>query len=244
MKGGEPSGKDPGHAAGRDEAYPRGIVRDLDRDIHRVDLVGAIGLTKRIRYGPDGGNEYFASEWLAPWKYPLVNAAGNGVAQELPFTHVGPYLAGEESTVLLSGKKGDKEARRRLEEADTPARTAAELAQLLPREQHLGTPVEYSRYLVARMLGDDQSHLTEFSVEDFNLDSDRGYAWHCWDWVRGSEPCVAKGAQVPTPGVHFQYSQPVTSPQLFAAEDDGTLEPPRWHDPRSDLEARYLDEEH
>jgi hypothetical protein len=30
----------------------------------------------------------------------------------------------------------------------------------------------------------------EFGVPDFNLDSDRGYAWHCWDWDRSAAVCV------------------------------------------------------
>ena len=129
------------------------------------------------------------SEWIAPWRYPATNQAGAGVAQEGAATHVGPHLVGDLSTVLLSGLLGTNGARGVLEECGTPAETAKALDELLAVNEHLGGPIDYGLYLVGRMAA--EAGQTEFGVPDFNLDADRGYAWHCWDWDRhhrGKDP--------------------------------------------------------
>ncbi len=149
----EPSGRltstDP---RGLDHAYPRGIVRDLPSAISRPDLVGALGLTGPLRYRGDAtSDEFKPSEWIAPWRYPLTNQAGAGVAQEGAETHAGPYVVGTNSTILLSALLGDNGARASLEKAASPADTETALNLHLPNDQHLGGPVDYGLYLVGRM---------------------------------------------------------------------------------------------
>jgi hypothetical protein len=244
----EPSGRlaatDP---QGLDHAYPRGIVRDLPAAISRPDLVGALGLTSPLRYLPDATGDVFkASEWIAPWRYPLTNQAGMPVAQEGAGTHVGPYVVGSNSTVLLSGVAGHPDARTDLEKAGTPAETEKVLDVRLPADQHLGGPVDYGMYLVSRMAKEVGN--PEFGVPDFNLDSDRGYAWHCWDWDRSSLACVPDITPVPAPvtptnpaGVEdFGYAKPCTSPQLFHADHDCPAAPDQWYDPGVALGVHYL----
>lgn len=231
-----------------DHAYPRGIVRDLPANIGRADLVSALGLTGPLRYAADApGDTFKPSEWIAPWKYPLTNQAGAGVAQEGAATHAGPYLVGSDSTILLSALAGDDGARHRLEKAASPEETEKALDDLLPLDQHLGAPVDYGVYLVGRMASEVGN--AGFSVADFNLDSDRGYAWHCWDWdrhqlerpapgVRGAWECIPDIN--PVGAEDYAYPQPCTSPQFFHADHDNPLTPKAWYDERLDLGVHYL----
>ena len=62
----------------------------------------------------------------------------------------------------------------------------------------------------------DFARNADFGVPDFNLDSDRGYAWHCWDWDRSDIPCVPDIN--PAFGEDYGYPLPCTSPQMFHAE--------------------------
>ncbi|WP_345800297.1 zinc dependent phospholipase C family protein [Microbacterium sp. AZCO] len=236
----EPSGRltssDP---QGLDHAYPRGIVRDLPSAISRPDLTGALGLTAPLRYRADAaGDEFKASEWVAPWRYPLTNQAGAGVAQEGKGTHVGPYVVGAQSTILLSMLAGHDGARADLEKAATPADTESTLDVHLPLDQHLGAPVDYGVYLVGRMAADAAAGAAEYSVPDFNLDSDRGYAWHTWDWDRSKSTAVpdinAVGSE------DYSYPLPCTSPQLFHADHDFPAQPNRWYVEAQDLNVHYV----
>jgi hypothetical protein len=145
-------------------------------------------------------------------------------------------VVGSDSTVLLSGVTGDDGARADLEKAATPADTEKVLDVRLPADQHLGAPVDYGLYLVGRMAaGAGQA---EFDVPDFNLDSDRGYAWHTWDWDRSDKTCVpditAVGAE------DYGYPLPCTSPQLFHADHDFPAQPGRWYAESKDLNVHYV----
>ena len=255
----EPSGRLTGTSShGLDPAYPRNVVRDRPADVSDFDLVAALGLTSNMRYAGDGGSEMKPSEWIAPWRYPLRNQAGQGVPQEGEATHAGPYVVGDESTILLSGAPGDATARKELEAAATPADTFVRLSALLAQDKHLGTPVDYATYLVSCMLRDHDS--TEFGVPDFNLDADRGYAWKCWDWNRhhlGRDPGdpAARGDWECLPDFtatqqsDFSYGQPCTPPQQFHADNDnprqvdGSGNPldSQWYEPHHDLLVHYLD---
>jgi hypothetical protein len=233
----EPSGRlHATDALGLDHAYPRGVVRDLPAAISRPDLVGALGLTGPMRYAADApGEEFKASEWIAPWRYPLTNQAGQPVAQEGAGTHVGPYLVRTDATVLLSGLAGDDGARSRLEGATSPEATAKELDDLLPQDRHLGGPIDYGVYLVGRMAAEAGN--PDFSVPDFNLDSDRGYAWHCWDWDRRTK--LVTPDINPVAGEDYSYRQPCTSPQGFHADHE-TAGSPQWYREDVDLAVHYL----
>jgi hypothetical protein len=255
----EPSGRlNRTTAFGLDPAYPRNIVRDHPGDVPGIDIPQALGLTHRLRYAGDGGTEFKPSEWVAPWRYPLQNQAGQWVPQEGAAAHVGPWLAGQRSTILLSGIPGDRTARQELEACTRPEQTFDALERLLPADAHLGAPVDYGTYLVGRMIAERAG--PDFPVPDFNLDSDRGYAWHCWDWDRhnlardpaepgspGAWECVPKHSG--TPQTDFRYAQPCTPPQFFHADTDNPRQAPdppgtphdfQWYDPRWNLRVGYL----
>ncbi len=236
----EPSGRlNASDAQGLDHAYPRGIVRDLPSAISRPDITGALGLTSPLRYKADAAGDVFkASEWIAPWRYPLTNQAGDGVAQEGAGTHVGPYVVGSRSTILLSALAGHDGARADLEKAATPTDTENQLDSHLPLDQHLGGPVDYGVYLVGRMAADAAAGNAEFSIPDFNLDSDRGYAWHTWDWDRSKSRCVPGITAVGSED--YSYPLPCTSPQLFHADHDFPSDPNRWYVETEDLNVHYV----
>ena len=258
----EPSGRATATSpTGLDGAYPRGILRDKPADITRADLVAALGLTGPLHYA--GETDVFKpSEWVAPWRYPETNQAGVGVAQEGAATHVGPHLVGDLSTVLLSGLLGSDNARAVLEKCDSPAATAKALDALLAVNEHLGGPIEYGLYLVGRMAA--EVGRAELGVPDFNLDADRGYAWHCWDWdrhhagkdpavpgTRGTWECLPNFTPVGSPPnvQDFRYRQPCSPPQFFHADNDnpdpfrsgGGVPESQWYDESRDLLTHYLD---
>ena len=107
--------------------------------------------------------------------------------------------------VLMDRPAGSDAARRRFEARTTPAETEAVSAELLPTPgQHLGDPIDYGAYLMGQLTG----HWTTPNgvatyvandhaapLPDFNLDSDRGYAYQCWDYMRHAE-----SKPRPTPG--------------------------------------------
>ncbi|HLY84014.1 MAG TPA: zinc dependent phospholipase C family protein, partial [Acidimicrobiales bacterium] len=63
-----------------DRRYPRNVVRDtFNIDPSLTDL---LGLTGPLHYKGDAA-EYHPSAWLAPWRYPLQNWAGEAVPTEL-----------------------------------------------------------------------------------------------------------------------------------------------------------------
>ena len=112
-------------------------------------------------------------------------------------------------------------------------------------------------YLIGRMAAERGPG--EFGVPDFNLDSDRGYAWHCWDWDRhhlGRNPLFpdergrweCEPDFTATPQTDFSYAQPCTVPQLFHIEDNpertdsaGIHLVPHHYDPTIDFKVHYLD---
>ncbi|MDR6970222.1 hypothetical protein [Leifsonia shinshuensis] len=245
----EPSGRlHSGASFGIDRGYPRNIVRDDPDDVSDIDITSALGLTHRLPYAGDS-TEFKPSEWVAPWRYPLVNQAGDGVPREDAATHVGPYLVMQDSRLLLSALAGSDEARQRLSDAGSPGKTFSELEDLLPQDKHLGGPIDYSTYLVTIMAGEPGD---EFPQSDFNLDSDRGYAWHCWDFDRHG---LGRDAAHPTRGeweyatdtTGFAYTQPCTPPQFLHPDTDAPPfvagDPPaetRLYDPTRDLAVHYL----
>jgi hypothetical protein len=244
----EPSGRATSTSAfGLDRAYPRNVVRDRP-GLLDLSLTDLLGFTGPLHYAFDH-DEYRPSEWLSPWRYPLTNQAGDSVPREGAATHAGPFVAGDTSSILLPGPAGDAEAREQLEGSTTPAETFSHLTQLFPQDKHLGGPVDYGVYLIGRMVAERGND--EFGVPDFNLDSDRGYAWHCWDFDRhkgGVWVCMPDF--IPTDQSDFHYQQPCTPPHFFHADRDNrhesVLQPngqpveTQWYNPKFDLRVHYL----
>jgi hypothetical protein len=78
--------------------------------------------------------------------------------------------------------------------------------------------VPFSAYLIGRL-----ANPTGYDAQ-FNLDSDRAYAYLTWDWIRGD--------QLGTAGMGIKYRKPVVPPQGDTVGWDGGTTP---------MQLRYVD---
>lgn len=233
----EPSGRpSPTDEFSKDKAFPRAIVADVLPIIAQLGL-NAGPLLPAIPRTP--------SEWVAPWKYPEKNVDGTLVGWEAPLTHPGPYVIGQDAGVLLTPGPGDQSAIGDFESAPDAETSYQAAKKHLVNNHHLGHPVDYSTYLVARLAAAKDAETCP--VPDMNLDSDRGYAWHAWDWVRHLEsegrpflcvpPVLGQGDSGNTV---YAFQQPCTVPEMYASQDyPPPTAPAKW---RADvaLQIRYL----
>ncbi|MDQ1463651.1 MAG: hypothetical protein QOC73_592, partial [Actinomycetota bacterium] len=86
----------------------------------------------------------------------------------------------------------------------------------IPRSP-LGDPVPFSAYLIGRL-----ANPTGYDTQ-FNLDSDRAYAYLTWDWIRGADPATSETG--------FPYNKPLVPP----ANADG------WVLGGTPMQLRYVD---
>jgi hypothetical protein len=242
----EPSGRtDSLQEWSADRAFPRQTVKDTLPQVNQfLSLLGLPVLT-----GAPGTGD--ASQWVAPWLYPMSNLAGQRVGWEPDLVHVGPWVQGSMATELIHSRATDLGAARDFEQAESPMATAKACADHLPNDKHLGNPLDYSLYVISRLTAGDV-------LPDFNLDSDRGYAWHCWEWTRHmADPAVipqstddflihrvtdSRGFPVPA---RLDFQQPCTPPEQFqaawAANHDPAREPVNSYRPTVALKVAYLD---
>jgi hypothetical protein len=211
----EPSGRNPGSAAGRDPAYPRAMITD-----HVLMIAALLGHTSITLCG----RSHRPSAFLSPWRYPSRNHAFATNGWEPRTTHPGPFLVGVDSNILFSGSPGTKAARDAFEAAKDESETAAACNAHFPGGGHLGDPVDYGLYLVGK-LTDPSS-----SIPDFNLDADRGYGFHCWDWTRKIGGAFEKRS------APFTFPEPCTVPELYCEPGGAT------YDPTVHLSVYYLDQ--
>jgi hypothetical protein len=165
-------------------------------------------------------------EFRHPWSYPPSPPA---LPDERALTTAGPHPAAAGPSVLFGGTGSDPMIRDRLEEAATAAAADTVGRDVTPRS-HLGDAVEFSQYLLwLESREPTQRDGTKVSLVDWNLDADRGYGYHCWDWNRHSLNDRQFPPQPDPEG--FKYAQPCTWP---AQADDF-----RW-DPSRDLQIHWV----
>lgn len=139
------------------------------------------------------------AEFHQPWSYPttpvelheilLKNETPPG--QPIPTTS-GPHAAGATPTVLFGGVSGDPSIRDRFEAAQTPGDADVVGLSVKP-DSHLGDAVAFSEYLLwleSRL--PVQQDGSAVPLVEWNLDSDCGYGYHCWDWNRDANVANAK----------------------------------------------------
>jgi hypothetical protein len=175
-------------------------------------------------------------EYRSPWLYP-------GTKPELPGTDrtakdpdawfnnhpvtASPHGRGADVRALFDMVMGDPTVRDGLESATTPGQADVAGANVTPVE-HLGDAVSFSQYLcwlATRDRGDGRKAPVPGgngppAMIDWNLDADRGYGYHCWDWDRS--------ADVATDSLGIGYTAPcqpppqtdpkATPPAVFKAE--------------------------
>ena len=181
-----------------------------------------------LRYRADGSVEGF--EFHRPWAWPsesrveqpgkqdtikttpteTYNPVGHGPDVFYKPLRPGPYPVGTQPDVFfrLDGEV-DSEARAGYEQAQTPFETDQlnkkhlnpELLQFSP----LGDPIPFSAYLIGQLAND-----TGYSTQ-FNLDSDRAFAYLTWDWIRNDPGPNGKGTATGILGL--TYATPVEPPK-------------------------------
>ena len=120
----------------------------------------------------------------------------------------GPYPIGAMPDVFFrTNIPVDGEARSAYETAQTPAATdrlnEEHLTQRRLQTNPLGDPIPFSAHLIAQLAND-----TGYSTQ-FNLDSDRAFAYLTWDWIR-KDP---KGEDPTATNVTGTYLKPVVPPE-------------------------------
>jgi hypothetical protein len=239
----ERSGRRASDAYGTDPAFPRQIVHD------RQSLMGALHLINRaslpwIDSGtpPDPSGP---SAWLAPWRYPERNQAGERVGWEGELTHPGPHIVGEDTSILLARLAGTPAAISTFESAASPAATEKACDTYLPQGEHLGGPVDYSIYLIGQLASGAGAR--DCPVPDFNLDADRGYGYHCWDWNRTESQapdllCTPDLNTDAAENTRFTFHQPCTVPEHYdTVMYDKTPTKHAGYAPGTNLAIHYLD---
>ncbi len=184
---------------------------------------------------PSCGQAEAPSEYLRPWKYPERDNAGDTVGWEAGLTAAGPWKQGQDARVLMNHMPGDPGARVAYEGAKTPKDTDDVSTTQLSAGNHLGDPVDYGTYVVSRLTSGGQ-------MPDFNLDADRGYAYHCWDWNRSDQKTVPKvTTQKDFDESHYTFQTPCTVPEGYCADSEFARSgPQQLYDPNLHLAVHYL----
>jgi hypothetical protein len=163
-----------------------------------------------LRYHTDGSTEGW--EYHRPWAWPDTsrmqqNGKGesNDTTKATPTETYNPFASfGEGPNVAYKPLRPgpypvttmpdvffrlnapvDTETRKAYEQAQTPFETDTLNEQHIgPRSMELsplGDPIPFSAHLIGQL-----THETGYSTQ-FNLDSDRAFAYLTWDWIRGDE---------------------------------------------------------
>jgi hypothetical protein len=170
-------------------------------------------------------------EFRTPWSYPdSVRELHFTGLDSMPLTTSGPHAATTGPTILFGGVTSDPVIRDRFETAAGPAE--ADLAGLnVTPHQHLGDSVAFSEYLIWLESRDPtQKDGTVVPLVEWNLDSDCGYGYHCWDWNR------KPGVTQPDPEGN-NFAEPCTWP----SQADNGLDPaaPTSWDPSVPLQIHW-----
>jgi hypothetical protein len=201
--------------------YPRDTVVDQQNVMQQIvgdvqDMLDPVTCANELG---DPRLMTLPSEYLSPWEYPHVNYAGDPVGFEKGFTRAGPHPLGALPTDLLGTIAGTDDARKSYETAQTPTDTDWLNANRLTKDWNLGDPIHYSVYVIGELTRDG---ITDPGlVESFNLDSDRGYGYKCWDFDRiegyETEPKRAYSLYVSSflGSLIYPYAVPCTPPRGF-----------------------------
>lgn len=129
--------------------------------------------------------DHHPNEFRRPWSYPTsVREYHWTEMSPSPPTTSGPHPASAGPGVLFGAVNSDPTIRDRFETAASPDE-ADQVGQDVTPAAHLGDAVAFTEYLLWLSTRDPvQKDGTNVPVTEWNLDSDCGYGYHCWDWNR------------------------------------------------------------
>ena len=173
-----------------DPAYPRAQVTDRDPPYNAGAAI-------------DAPSVY--SEFVAPWRYPDHNMAGMRVGWEAPRTHVGPYRQGDDVTGPDGRDAGLRRGPPPVRVGDDARRDRGRLRRAArdrrrePRRPAglRGVPHGLAHGVLAERDRRTRHGDWQRPLPDFNLDSDRGYAYQCWDYTRHASSVPAGRVHLP-----------------------------------------------
>jgi hypothetical protein len=123
--------------------------------------------------------------------------------------------------VLFANLDPDPDIRFGLESARDPCE-ANDAARDLAPDKSLGSCVGFSKYtlwLASRDLKQGKQRSIMVSMTNWNLDSDRGYGYHCWDFNRRTDakpyPLDPNGHPYPPPCV---WPSQADAPAVYRAD--------------------------
>ena len=119
----------------------------------------------------------------------------------------GPYQIGAQPDVFFRvDAPVDEAARRAYEQCQSPWETDVLNSRLLERKglgnSPIGDPIPFSCHLIGQLAND-----TGYSTQ-WNLDSDRAFAYLTWDWIRNDKVTDHAGG-----ALNLSYHPPVEAPQ-------------------------------
>lgn len=222
------------------EMYPRDVVSDPKSAIPTIPDAIVAPFDKDEGY----------SEFTRPWLWPRCDNTGDDVLVEKPGISVAsPYTGGQDAYALMIDSPGDNTFREALEGATSPEDTKTivndNMPHNMPNKAHLGDPADYSAYVIARL-----TRNKPLNIANFNMDSDRGYGYLCWDWVRYEKIFAAPSAYKNAKDQHI-YNAPIQAGTGWDSCDLLVNQPlplPAEHDPSDKVhnypvQIRYIDSE-
>jgi hypothetical protein len=120
-------------------------------------------------------------EFHHPWDYP--DYVDPKAATERCPTTAGPWARLDGPDVLFADTGQDARIRDSLEAADGPL-AADTVGLAVGPDSNLGDPVTFTKYLTWLTTRDPDQKDRRPEIIDWNLDADRGYGYHDWDWNR------------------------------------------------------------
>ncbi|MBV9582430.1 MAG: hypothetical protein JO057_27920, partial [Chloroflexi bacterium] len=217
----EPSG----HNQNRE--FPRDVVEDANTTVENLINAALSKSCSGAATNQSGVAGSGPSEFTRPWRFPLTNDAGTNIPVEPPISVASPYNAPQDATVLMGGDAGDNATRAKFEDSTSEEQTIETARAAFDAHSSLGDPVDYSAYVVASLTRDHAGQDARHHITNFNLDSDRGYGYLCWDWVRskdvkGVPTPYFRGAQYdnpPDPHDHRAYQAPIAPGTGWCSDD-------------------------
>jgi hypothetical protein len=164
-------------------------------------------------------------EFRHPWRYPTPATP----TERCPTT-AGPHGRNAGPPALFRAQAPSADIRDRLETARTPAEADRVGCAVGPGNQ-LGDVVNMTKYLMWLATrnqdgGEGEGGQAPVPLTDWNLDADRGYGYHCWDWNRRSDseefPPVADPER-------NDFLQPCTWPSQTSGHDYDPAVPLQLH---------------
>jgi len=119
-------------------------------------------------------------DYKHPWEYPHDSPVEQKPTTTSPYPTASPYARDADPAMLFQAQQPDAVIRDGLETATSPD-DADTIGLHLAPDRHMGDSVNLSKYLIWLASRADRGAV---ELVDWNLDADRGYGYHGWDWCR------------------------------------------------------------